>query len=84
MRRGSGEVVRVARIFPSRHHRIRIADQAHQEGRHRVVVDDAIEGLASDLDEAACLRLRARFYTASVRGATQILERHLATWRRAT
>ena len=41
-------------------------------------------GRDGDLDEAACLRLRARFYTASVRGATQILERHRATWRRAT
>ncbi|MES1171935.1 MAG: RNA methyltransferase [Bacteroidota bacterium] len=33
---------------------------------------------AGDLDEAARLRLRARFYAASVRGAEQIVARHLA------
>jgi tRNA (guanosine-2'-O-)-methyltransferase len=36
-------------------------------------------GQPGDLDEAARLRLRARFYAASVRGAEQIVARHLAT-----
>jgi tRNA (guanosine-2'-O-)-methyltransferase len=35
-------------------------------------------GRSGDLDEAARLRLRARFYVASVRGAEQIIERYLA------
>ena len=33
---------------------------------------------AGDLDDAARLRLRARFYAASVRGAEQIVARHVA------
>lgn len=36
-------------------------------------------GRGGDLDPDACLRLRARFYAASVRGAEQIVERHLAS-----
>jgi tRNA (guanosine-2'-O-)-methyltransferase len=35
-------------------------------------------GRQGDLDDAARLQLRARFYGASVRGAAQIVERHLS------
>jgi hypothetical protein len=34
-------------------------------------------GAAGDLDEATRLRLKARFYAASVRGAEAVLARHL-------
>lgn len=40
--------------------------------------DDSMAG-GGDLDPAARVRLRARFYAASVRGAAQIIERALAT-----
>lgn len=45
----------------------------HASGRRRQAL-----GRAGDLDEGARLRLRARFYAASVRGADQIVMRHLA------
>jgi tRNA (guanosine-2'-O-)-methyltransferase len=42
-----------------------------------------ILGAAGDLDETTQLRLRARFYASSVRGAEAVLARHLETRRAA-
>jgi hypothetical protein len=32
---------------------VRVADHAHQEGRHRILIDDAVAELAADLDQAS-------------------------------
>ena len=51
----------------------------HAAQRRRVAL-----GRDGDLDDDARLRLRARFYAASVRGAPQIVARYLASVRRST